>query len=97
MVVSIEHMLRHNSNLPSNPGGGQLSPPSESIEKITVSHQPLGHSLLSGEANSLLGGVGIGECLLFVWTLTECHTLTSLKGALAFQSSPLLPEIMQLS
>ena len=52
-------------NLPSNPGGGRSGPPSPSTEKIAVSHLPVGHSSLGGDAKSLRGGE-IGECGPFI-------------------------------
>ena len=64
--VSVEYTLRDGYNLPPNPGGGRVGPPSASIEKIAVSHRPVGHSLLGGNANSLSGGGGVEEYPPFV-------------------------------
>jgi len=45
------------NHLPSKPGGGRGGAAVGSIAKIAVSHRPVGHSLLGGDAKSFWGGV----------------------------------------
>ena len=96
MVVSITCTSGCGYHLPSNPGGYRAGLPSAFIEKIVVSHRPVGYSSPGGDANSFSAGVGVGEYPPFVWTLTECQTLRSSKGMLAFHIGPLLPPIAWL-
>ena len=56
-----EPCVEEQGNLPSNPGGGRSGPPSPFTEKMAVSHRPVGHSWLGGDANNLRGGGGVGR------------------------------------
>ena len=55
MSVSVGNHIREQGNLPSNPGGGRSGPPLPFTEKIAVSHWPVGHLQLGGDAKSLQG------------------------------------------
>ena len=54
-VEYLKHLERN--HLPSKPGGGRGGAAVGSIAKIAVSHRPVGHSLLGGDAKSFWGGV----------------------------------------
>jgi len=61
-LIAVEYYfnLLEQDRLPSKPGGGRRRLVVTSITKIVVSHLPVGHSLLGGEANSFWGGVTPG-------------------------------------